>query len=68
MSDEQFSYAKTRAMMIQERLNCLRFLEENNLYNYKRVNSVMESFWSNYNSSYEKLNEVGARLEKLIVR
>lgn len=65
MSDEQFSYAKTRAMMIQERLNCLRFLEENNLYNYKRVNSVMESFWSNYNSSYEKLNEVGARLEKL---
>lgn len=65
MSDEQFTYAKTRAMMIQERLNCLRFLEENNLYNYKRVNSVMESFWSNYNSSYEKLNEVGARLEKL---
>lgn len=65
MPEEHLSYAKTRVQMIQERLACLKFLEENNLYNYKRVNSLMKSLWNDYNSFYEKLNEIGSRLEKL---
>ena len=65
MPKEHLSYAKTRVQMIQERLACLKFLEENNLYNYKRVNSLMKSLWNDYNSYYEKLNEIGSRLEKL---
>lgn len=65
MPEEHLSFAKARAEMIQERLNCLKFLEENNLYNYKRVNSVMKSLWNDYNSYYEKLNEIASRLGKM---
>lgn len=65
MSDGNIDYAKKRANEIQERLDCLHFLEENNLYDYNKINEVMDSFWRTYNSSFEKLNEVGSRLEKI---
>lgn len=65
MNDDSVDYAKKRANEIQERLDCLHFIEENNLYDYKRINDVMDRFWHTYNSSFEKLNEIGGRLEKL---
>lgn len=65
VNTEQLSFAINRVNEIQERLNALHFVEENLIYDYKKVNSIMKGYWDSYNSSFEKLNEVGSKLDKL---
>ncbi len=65
VDESSLSYAKNRAMAIQERLDALHFVENNLIYDYKKVNSVMESYWNRYNSTFEKLNEIGDKLNRL---
>lgn len=65
VKSEQLAYAENKVKEIQERLDALHFVEDNHLYNYHNVNDVMKGFWDRYNTSFEKLNEVGSKLERL---
>lgn len=62
LSKAQSDYAQARAKEIQDRLNALHFLEENNLLSFARINAMVQNLWSQYNSSFDTLNDIGKKL------
>lgn len=62
---EQEEYIKKTVGQIQERLNILRFMENNSLHTYEQLNTIIRSMWEKYNQCFAKVNEAEKSIYQL---
>lgn len=62
---EEEQYVRNAINQIQDRLNVLKFMENNSLHTYDELNTTIRSMWEKYNQCFSKVNEAEKGVYKL---